>query len=401
VNRLRVLSVINSLYFGGAECRLLSLSKSIDRERFDQRVLTLKVPDAQRERSLGSLRPHFAAAGIAIDDLGEEAPELGSAHGSAVKVVRSVPRLTRTLAKLRGYIRENRIDVVDTHTGTANQIGIAAAVLCKRPVVATTYGLEVFRPLWVWRGSESAMFTAASAIVTDSEAVAELVRRKLLRRRSVAVIPNGIAPPQTQHSREEMHARFGIPLDPKVRVIGQVASLTPRKGHLVLLDAAQRLSRADPNLHFLICGYARGWFDYERALHARTAELGLRGRVHFVEYPGPVGDVYRGIDVQVHASTQESLPQAIIEGMALGKPAVVTAIAGIPTMVGDGESGLVVPPDDAAALANALSRLLQDASLAARLGETARQRYLANYTDVQMARRLEAIFAGVAAPAAA
>jgi glycosyltransferase involved in cell wall biosynthesis len=87
--------------------------------------------------------------------------------------------------------------------------------------------------------------------------------------------------------------------------------------------------------------------------------------------------------------------------MALGKPAVVTAIAGIPTMVGDGESGLVVPPDDAPALANALALLLQDTSLAVRLGETARQRYLANYTDVQMARRLEAIFAGVAAPAAA
>jgi glycosyltransferase involved in cell wall biosynthesis len=401
VNRLRVLSVINSLYFGGAECRLLSLSRSIDRERFDQRVLTLKVPDAKREHSLGGLRPHFLAAGIAVDDLGEEAPELGSAHGTAVKVARSVPRLARTLAKLRSYIRENRIDVVDTHTGTANQIGIAAAVFSNRPVVATTYGLEVFRPLWVWRSSESAMFTAASAIVTDSEAVAGQVRRKVLRPRHVAVIPNGIAPPQTQRTREEMHARFGIPLDPNVRVIGQVASLTPRKGHLILLDAAYRLTRADPNVHFLICGYARGWSDYERALHVRTAELGLSPRVHFVEYPGPVGDVFCGIDVQVHAATQESLPQAIIEGMALAKPAVVTAIAGIPAMVSDGESGLVVPPDDAAALATALARLLQDGPLATRLGAAARQRYLANYTDLQMARRLEAIFAGVALPVAA
>jgi glycosyltransferase involved in cell wall biosynthesis len=401
VRRQRILSVINSLYFGGAECRLLSLSRCIDRDRFDQLVLTLKAPDPDRERSLGSLRPHFAAAHIAVDDLGEQAPALGRAHGTAVKVARSVPRLARTLAKLRAYIREHGIDVVDTHTGTANQIGIAAALLSNRPVVATTYGLEVFRPLWAWRSSEAAMFGAASAIVTDSEPVAAQVRRKLLRAKDVFVIPNGIAPPQTQRSREEMHARLGIPLGRRVRVIGQVGSLTPRKGHLILLEAAGRLARTDPDVHFLICGYARGWPEYERALRARTEELRLERQVHFVEYPGQIGDVYSAIDLQVHASTEESLPQAIIEGMALAKPAVVTAIAGIPAMVLDGESGLVVPPNDAQALANALTRLLRDEPLAVRLGESAQQRYLAGYTDLQMARRLEEVFAGVALPAAA
>jgi glycosyltransferase involved in cell wall biosynthesis len=240
------------------------------------------------------------------------------------------------------------------------------------------------------------MLTAASAIVTDSEAVASQLREKLLRRRTIVVIPNGIEPPKSQRSRDEMRAQFAIPLDPRVCVIGQVASLTPRKGQLFFLDAAYRLAKSEPYVHFLICGYARRPLDYERALHSRTDELGLTARVHFVGYPGPIGDVYRAIDIQVHASTQESLPQAIIEGMALGKPAVVTAVAGIPSMVGDGTTGLVVRPGDSEALAGALRRLLDDDGLARRLGAAARARYFERYTDTQMTRSLEGVFLDVA-----
>jgi glycosyltransferase involved in cell wall biosynthesis len=395
VKRVRVLSVVNSLYFGGGECRLLSLSKQIDTDRFDQTVLTLKRVDLERERELGSLRPHFAAANIEIRSLNEEAPRMGSAHGTATKAARSMPRLTRTLVKLTNYIRANHIDVVDTHCGTANKIGVAAAVLANRPVVATTYGLEVFRPLWLWRFAESITLTAASAIVTDSDAVATQIRRALLRPRKIAVIPNGIEPPRAERSREEMHAELGIPPDPRVRVIGQVASLTPRKGQLVLLEAAYQLRQVDPYVHFLICGYPRDPFDYARSLYARAADLGLTSRVHFVGYPGPIGDIFRAIDIQVHASTEESLPQAIIEGMALGKPAVVTAIAGIPSMVADGKSGLIVPPGDAGALAAALTRLLSDPSAVERFGVAARQRYIERYTDKQMARSLEKVFVDV------
>lgn len=396
MKRLRVLSVVNTLYFGGGECRLFSLAKQMDRDRFDQTVLVLKRENPEYERRLGSLRPHFAAANIAIENLNEVAPEIGSAHGTAAKVARSVPRVTRTILKLARYIRRNRIDLVDTHNGTGNKIGIAAAVLANRPVVATTYGLEVFRPLWLWNLSETVLLTAASAIVTDSDAVAAQIGRRLLRARNISVIPNGIEPPQAYRSREEMRAQFGIPLDSRIRVVGQVASLTPRKGQLVLLDAAHRLLQREPDVHFLICGYARDPLEYERTLHRRTAELGLSSRVHFAAYPGPVGDVYRAIDIQVHASTEESLPQAIIEGMALGKPAVVTAIAGIPTMVVDGETGIVVPPGDAEAVADALFRLLRDSALARRLGKAAQTRYSLRYTDERMTRSLEKVFLDVA-----
>lgn len=396
MKRLRVLSVINALHFGGDESRLLALSKAIDRTRFEHLVLTLKRTDPALERERGACRPHFEAAGIPVADLGEEPLAAESAHGSLRNVVRSVPRLTRTLKKLAAFVRSHRIDVIDAHVGTANQLGALAGIMTGCPAIVTTYQLEQFRPLWLWNASEVAAFSMASAIVTDSEAVAREILRKLVRPRPVAVIPNGIEPPASTRTREEMRAEFNIPADPRVRVIGQVSALSRRKGHMVLLDAARRLTQQDAYLHFLICGFPRPPFEYAQEVQERAAELGIAQRITFVSYPGPIGDVYKAIDLQVHAALAESLPNAIIEGMALGKPAVVTAIAGIPSMVADGQTGLVVPPNDADALADALLRLLKDPAVAERLGAAARERYLARYTDRRMAESLEALFTDVA-----
>ena len=394
MSRLRVLTVVNALYFGGDENRVLALAKAIDRDRFDHIVLTLKRVDAERESVFGSLRPHFTAAGIDVVDLGEAPPPVDSAHGTVMRVARSMPRLAGTLRKLTQFVVSHSVDVIDAHIGTGNQLGIAAGLLTRRPAVVTTYRLEHFRPLWLWRASETAVLNAASSIVTDSDYVAAEIRGRLLFPKRIAVIPNGIPLPASSKTRDEMRAALNIP--PGTRVIGQVSSLSPRKGHLVLLEAARRLLQLEPTVHFLICGFARAPFDYARKLQRRAAELGLQEHVTFVGYPGPIGDVYQAIDIQVHASTEESLPQAIIEGMSLAKPAVVTAIAGIPSMVVDGESGLVVPPNEPEAIATALLRLLRDPALAHRFGAAARARYLARYTDSLMARSLESVFEDVA-----
>lgn len=395
VKRLRVLSVINALYFGGDESRLLSLSKSIDRDRFEHVVLTLKKPNPRAEAKYGSYRPHFEQAGVEVVDLGGESPGEGRATGSIAKVAQSVPRLTSVLLRLAQFVRERKIDVIDAHIATGNQISAAVSLLTRVPAVLTTYQLERFEPAWIWESSERISFSAAYAIVTDSQPVAEQVRGKLLRRRPVFVIPNGIKPPASDRTTADVRAEFGIPSDNAIRVIGQVGSLSPRKGHPFLLEAAASVIRDHPNVWFLCCGYERvpGYAD---ALRRRADELRVSERVRFVSYPGPVGDVYRAVDIQVHASTGESLPNAIIEGMSLGKPAVVTAVAGIPSMVSDGQTGLVVPPGDPAALANALSRLLSEPEFSQTLGTAARERYATQYTETHMTRALEQVFSDAA-----
>ena len=98
------------------------------------------------------------------------------------------------------------------------------------------------------------------------------------------------------------------------------------------------------------------------------------------------------IDVHVHPSSIDSLPNAIIEGMSLGKPAVVSSVGAIPDHVEHGRTGLVVPPDDPGALAQALMQVLGDARLAERLGRGAYERYLERFTPEVTTRQVEGCF---------
>lgn len=102
------------------------------------------------------------------------------------------------------------------------------------------------------------------------------------------------------------------------------------------------------------------------------------------------------VDIHAHASLFDSLPISIAEGMSLGKPAVVTSAGGIPEIVQDGETGLVVLPGDADALANGLLRMLREPELAGRLGEGARRRYEALYQPGTMVRALQEYFSELA-----
>jgi glycosyltransferase involved in cell wall biosynthesis len=127
-------------------------------------------------------------------------------------------------------------------------------------------------------------------------------------------------------------------------------------------------------------------------LEREIADMGLSDRIRILNYPGHIGDVWKTIDIHVHASLLDSLPNAIIESMSLGKPAVVTSVGGIPEIVEDGETGLIVPPGDSEGLARALLRLLREPELAQRLGKAARNRYQKRYRPEVMTRRLESLF---------
>jgi glycosyltransferase involved in cell wall biosynthesis len=143
-------------------------------------------------------------------------------------------------------------------------------------------------------------------------------------------------------------------------------------------------------------GFPRGEEAYQRRLRQRIQELGLAGRICMAGYPGPIGDVWNVIDIHVHASLFDSLPNAIIEGMSLGKPAVVTAVGGIPEIVTHAETGLLVPPGDVDALERAITRLVRSPAEAARLGAAARRRYDARLRPEHMTTALEQLFLRVA-----
>jgi glycosyltransferase involved in cell wall biosynthesis len=188
-----------------------------------------------------------------------------------------------------------------------------------------------------------------------------------------------------------MRAHFGVPADPSIRVIGQISRLMPYKGQRILLQAAAPLVAKYPDIQLLICGYAES-ASYIRELEQLAEDLGIADRVHMAGYPGQVGDVWTAIDIHAHPTLFDSSPLAIHESMALGLPAVVSDEGGIPELVADGITGLVVPKGDIGACTAALDRLLGDPDLGARLGSAARQRYLDRHRPETMVRSTEALF---------
>jgi glycosyltransferase involved in cell wall biosynthesis len=393
--KIKIVSLINELLFGGDEGRLLSFSRAIDRSRFDHRVLCIKQADADFDRTYGTMRGQYREAGIDIADLGEGHPNEGI-QGAITPAFNRATMLARTLSRFARYLRRHAIDVVDAHLGPGNLVGVAAGALTRTPVAVTTYHVEQWEPLWLWRRLHPSVLRNASAVITDSEACARDLRSFMHRPLApIAVIPNGVSAPETGRSRAEMRRVLGLPEDPAVRVIAQIATLLPTKGQTVLLDAARSVLRDFPDAAFLMVGFPRDR-SYKDELTRRAEEMGIADRVCIGSYPGNIGDVWKTVDIHAHPTLLDSLPQAIIEAMSLGLPSVVTPVGGIETLVDHGRTGLIVPVRDSDALARALTQLLNEPATASRLGSAALERYRSGYTTAIMTRSLENLFARLA-----
>src|SRR5262249_16310210 len=152
--------------------------------------------------------------------------------------------------------------------------------------------------------------------------------------------------------------------------VGMVGNLDARKDPALLVQAAAEVRHAVPDVEVLLVGAFRDP-AYEASVRGRIGALGLTQVVHVTGFlPNPF-PVVRTFDVLAHPSRRDPFPLALLEGMALERPIVASSVGGIPEMLVNGESGVLVPPEDAGALARALIGLLGDADRRARLAAAA------------------------------
>jgi glycosyltransferase involved in cell wall biosynthesis len=397
--KLHILSVVDDLFFGGGEYRLLAFGQTLDRTRFDYTLVTLLRPDEQLERKYGSLRGQFVESGIEVIHFdGSPVGYWNSSRGLS-RIPRSAVSFLRRLLKLRALIRERQIDVLDIHLPPTNPVGVLAGLITSRPTIVTLYQIMGVERWLLWLSCQFNL-CMANLLVTDSAQQREAIRQWVVRSRKVRVIPNPTLLSESSFTAAQMRISLELPVDPRIKVIGQISRLIPYKGHMVLLDAARLVLAQEADVAFLIVGYLTGDSSYPRQLNEKSRALGIEARVRFVSYPGNIADVWRAIDIHAHASLLDSLPNAILESMCLGKPAVVTNVGGISTMVENEKTGLVIPAGDPQSLADALLRLLRDPSFANRLGEAARHRYVEKFRPENMTSQLEQLFLEVEARSA-
>ena len=154
----------------------------------------------------------------------------------------------------------------------------------------------------------------------------------------------------------DVRAQHGVPR--QALLIGTIANLLPLKGYEVMLDALPAVLAAMPTVHYLIIG--GGGAEYSARLKAITVERGIAERVHFAGFQESVGFYLSDLDLYVHPSLKEAFGLAVVEAMAMGKAVVATTTGGLPEVVAQGETGLLVPPGDAKSLAAAVVSLLKD-----------------------------------------
>jgi glycosyltransferase involved in cell wall biosynthesis len=396
--RISVLSVENDMPHGGDENRLLAFAQHVDRTRFDHHVAVIKADDPEIAARYGSLRPEYAKRGIPLIELGVRRPGHAAGTDRLRRFPRSASAFARTVGKLVRLVRELGVDVVDGHVGTGNQVAVAVGRITGKPVSVTTYHAELFTPRWLWYPVQQATLRGANVIVTDSQQRADAMRSFLHAPRApIEIIVNGIDAEPPRRSAADVAAELNIPADDERIVVGMIAGMVPNKGWATLVEAAAQVLARDPRAFFLCIGPDRYDPSLRPKLIARAAELGISDRVRFTAYPGHNADVWQLFDVHVHASHFDSLPNAIIEGMAYAKPAVVTDVGDCARTVADGVSGFVVPPADAPRLADAILRLLADPALRARFGAEARRRYELRHRPEVMTGDLQALFERMAA----
>ncbi|HVQ23934.1 MAG TPA: glycosyltransferase, partial [Planctomycetota bacterium] len=198
------------------------------------------------------------------------------------------------------------------------------------------------------------------------------------RRAQYAVVPSGVPTAALREAAPARDAaRASLGLGPDAFVIAGVGRLVPIKGFDLLVSALAEIAGVVPDAHVLLIGDG----EERAALESHAAALGVAARLHITGATTGVIDALAAADVLAAPSRNEGMGRVLVEAMALGLPVVGTTVGGIPDVIVD-ECGRLVPPDDASALAAALTEIGTDPALRDKLGAAARPRAEAFSTDV-------------------
>ena len=359
--------------FGGAEALARQVAVGLDPERFESILcVTRWTPD---ERA-AAMRDEIEASGTGF-------------IGMKRKGRLDIGAWRRLVAEMR----ERRIDILHTHKIGSNFWGALIAPRVPVPVFVA------HEHTWSWQGKPHRKLTdrfliarRAAAFVAVSEADrARMVDIEHVPPERTRFIPNGIEAPVATRGPAEVREELGIPAG--APVVGMVAVLRPQKAYDVLVRAAAILRREVPGVRVLIVGGEENpRAELRRGLEDLAGELGLGETLMFTGARRDAFDIIGTFDVAALSSDFEGSPISILEYMEAGKPVVATRVGGVPDQVVDGETGILVAPQNPEALAAAIAGLLNDRSRAEAMGRAGRERRRAEFSIEATTRRVEELY---------
>ena len=380
--RLRVAYLVDYVVGGGGERVAVDLALHMAK-RHEVMLISSRL-DAQ-----AAAHPRFRATIEELRDGGVRFVPGG--RTSTFRVWQWLPVVRR--------MREHRVDVLHSHLFGSNVWAPVLGRFARRPVVVAhehspfvrTRKLEIFLNRWH-------VSRRADAVIAVSEwSKAVLVAHERLESARVHVIRNGIVPSTvdpvvTPCARRELRELIGVP--PSAKVVLQVAMLRPEKGHEISIAALAQTVKMSPDVHLVIAGGGTPQNPHGRLreLENLANELEVSSHVHFVGRRDDTRRLMAGADVGLLTSHREALPLAILEYMDSRLPIVSSDVGAIGEAVRSGIDGLLVPPGDVAATAEAVAGALSGARGAVARAESAYERRREEFSVDRMVRKVDGLY---------
>ena len=354
MKKIKIIHIITSLNFGGAEIMLLDLARGFSSEFFEIKVATVVRG--------GALVNDFINVGIPTHVF-EKKGKIGLG----------------VIWKLWRFLRHEKPDIVHTHLFGGDTWGRIAAILARVPVIVSTEHNTNFDEGWTKRKVKKFLSHFTKKIVAVSEAVKNYsVSRDRIKAKKMTVIENGI---NLDKFSSIMEKEFGDP-----PVIGVVGRLEEQKGHKYLFEALNLIKTIPWTLW--VVGDGSKKVELERL----AKDLNLRERIIFLGARKNIPEILSGVDIFSFPSLWEGLGLAVLEAAAAGKPIVASRVGGIPEIISDGETGILVEPKNVKSLADGLERVLLGKVDAREMGERAREMVKEKFGAEKMVKLYENLY---------
>ncbi|MBO4205811.1 glycosyltransferase family 4 protein [Micromonospora echinofusca] len=314
---------------------------------------------------------------------------------------RELPRVIGAEFRLIRLINRLKPDVVHTHLLKATVACRLATLVSHRALYVDQLPGATHLHSPILRRIDLATLRRADVVIASCHGFAERYRQ--FGARSVATSHYGFDVHRFDPTTSPLPFREEFGLDVKTPVVGMVAHMYPTplrafreigvKGHEVLIDAVPRLLDLVPEAQVFVIGDEfRGATSYRQVLQSRADRLGVGHRTHLIGHRSDIANILAGIDVLVTPSLEEAASGASVEALLMRTPVVASNVGGLPDTVQHGETGLLVPPKDPVALADAVAELLHDPERRRAMGELGRIRCLERFDYQRTVADVEAVY---------
>ena len=368
MRRFRILHLNHVAYIGGAEVALINLLTYVDRECFEPVVMS---PEGELQR-------------VARDELRLRCATIPTLPGLNRY---TLPRVFARFPLLLYKIAQERPDLIYANTNFAALYSGVIGKCLNIPSLAHIRDIEPFGRM------ARILIGQNTRLMAISQAVERYLVEETMPPERISCVYDGVDLREYQ-PQARRRASDGV----SIGIIGQIGE---RKGHLILLEALRELVREHAPVKLLIVGKepAHSVEGYTERLQAFVRQHQLEPYVEFLGFRRDVPELLAQLDILALPSLQEPFGKIVIEAMAMETPVIASRVGGVPEIVADGETGLLVPPQDPAALKRALARLIADAALRERMGKAGRQRVEACFSLERNVQATQAMYSELLAMA--